>query len=167
MKISPFIIALLLLTTGSNGQQFEKLKNLNSKQFRELQRNDTCIIIDVRTLSEYKSQHIEDAGQLNFYALDFRKKLLLLPKRKNVLLYCNTGFRSRIAANILMKNGYEKVYNLENGIMEWNLHDFPTVADNDIVQDKKNNLEISEFKKTLISSATTFNKHNLKVKNIS
>ena len=60
-------------------------------------------------------------GQLNYYALDFKRKLLLLPRDQAVYLYCNTGYRSQRAAEILADKGYRQVHNLEHGIMEWDL----------------------------------------------
>lgn len=145
MRYLPFIIIILFLTVGSNGQKYKAFENLNSKEFKEKLSKESGILIDVRTLNEYKSQHIKDAGQLNFYALDFKKKLLLLPKDIDVLLYCNTGYRSRIAANILMKNGYLNVYNLKSGIMDWNLHNYPTITDTNIKKDEKNKMDYAGF----------------------
>ncbi|MHB1042464.1 MAG: rhodanese-like domain-containing protein [Eubacteriales bacterium] len=35
------------------------------------------------------------------------------------MVYCRSGRRSAEASQILVKNGYQKVFNLEGGIMNW------------------------------------------------
>ena len=82
------------------------------KAFNEQIDKGEITLLDVRTLSEYSNGHIEGAGQLNFYALDFKRKLLLLSENDPIYLYCNTGYRSKKAAEILSENGYKQVYNL-------------------------------------------------------
>ncbi|MDZ7738091.1 MAG: thioredoxin domain-containing protein [Bacteroidales bacterium] len=120
--------------------------NLDSGEFRELINNKTKgSLLDVRTRPEFAVGHIDGAGQLNFYSFDFRKKLLLLPRDKPVYLYCNTGYRSRIAARFLSKNGYSKVYNLEKGIMDWELHDMPVIAEAGAKPDTRDKMEADEF----------------------
>ena len=104
-------------------------KQVNSQEFNQLISKNKGVLLDVRTEREFKNGHIENSGQLNFYARDFRQRLLLLPKDQPVYLYCNTGWRSNIAASYLIRNGYTQVYNLEHGIMEWEQADFPVTID--------------------------------------
>jgi len=100
-------------------------------EFNKLINNSKISLLDVRTKHEFKNGHIENAGQLNYYAFSFRQKLLLLPKNQEIYLYCNTGYRSNRAANILVENGYTKVYNLQHGIMEWNLKNLTVIIEPD------------------------------------
>jgi len=108
-------------------------------------------LLDVRTETEFANGHLPKAGQLNNYAFDFNKKLLLLPKDEPIYLYCNTGWSSKRAAETLVKNGYTKVYNLKQGIMEWELFDLPIVVEPNSRPDQKDKMEADEFNK-LISS---------------
>lgn len=119
--------------------------NVGVDDFRELIANDTGSLIDVRTQQEYDNGHIENAGQLNYYALDFNKKLLLLPKNKPVFLYCNTGYRSKKAAKTLISNGYRQVYNLEKGIMAWNLANYKVVIEKNAQPFLANKIEKDEY----------------------
>jgi len=130
--------------------------NLNSIEFNNLFESKTGSLIDVRTPSEFANGHIKGAGQLNYYAFDFRKKLLLLPKDQPVYLYCNTGYRSYRAAKILADNGYREVYNLERGIMEWNLNNLPVVIEPDARPDVKNKMEPDEFYALIQSGKPVF-----------
>ena len=139
-----FLTGLLFIVSLAAGQD-EQVNQLHSSALHSVLKNDRVTLIDVRTRSEYANGHIEDAGQLNYYALDFRKKLLLLPRDKPVYLYCNTGYRSQRAAEILVKNGYENVYNLERGIMEWELLDLAVVVEPDARPDTKDKMESDEY----------------------
>ena len=138
------IIAIQFSTVLIFGQP-ENFKQLSSDELSNILSNDKVTLIDVRTRGEFGNGHISDAGQINYYALDFKKNLLLLPKDKAVYLYCNTGYRSRRAAEFLIKNGYKEVYNLKHGIMEWNLVDLPVVVEPGARPDIKDRMEPDEF----------------------
>jgi len=132
------------------------IKQVNSLQFRELIKNDTGALLDVRTSSEFQNGHISNSGQLNFYAFNFKNKLLLLPKNQPIYLYCNTGYRSEKAARYLIANGYKNVYNLEHGIMDWELKNLPVVVDPNARPDTDNKMEFAEYTKLIDSSEPVF-----------
>ena len=132
---------VLMTVSGQSG----KITQMGSPELEQILHNENATLIDVRTRGEYANGHIKGAGQLNYYALDFRKKLLLLPKDSPLYLYCNTGYRSQRAAEILAENGYHQVYNLEHGIMEWNLQDLPLLIEPDARPDTENKMEPDEF----------------------
>ncbi|MCK4855995.1 MAG: thioredoxin fold domain-containing protein, partial [Bacteroidales bacterium] len=113
-------------------------------------------MLDVRTKSEFKNGHIPDAGNLNFYALDFRKKLILLPRNQPIYLYCNTGYRSEKAAEILIENGYTDVYNLQHGIMEWELINLPVIVEPDASPDIDNKMTPERYHAILASGSPVF-----------
>ena len=114
------------------------------------------ILLDVRTKSEFKNGHIEEAGNLNYYALDFRKRLLLLPRNQPIYLYCNTGYRSEKAAEILIENGYADVYNLQHGIMEWELLNLPVIVEPDAHPDTDNKMTPEQYHAILATGSPVF-----------
>lgn len=120
-------------------------QQLDSRSFNTLINSKPGSLLDVRTLSEYQNGHIKDAGQLNYYSFSFKSNILLLPKDQPVYLYCNTGWRSERAAKILIKNGYKEVYNLQHGIMEWNLENLPTIVDPNAEKDEENAFSYDQF----------------------
>ena len=143
---------LFLTACGQN----KTIKEVKSTEFNKLIKDPSGTLLDVRTLGEFKNGHIKDAGQLNYYAFGFRKKLLLLPKNEAIYLYCNTGYRSLKAAEILAENGYKKVYNLEHGIMEWNLKNLPVLVEPDAKPDTENKMEVDEFNALINSEQLVF-----------
>lgn len=68
-----------------------------------------AIIIDVRTVGEYKLEHVE--GSLNIPLDEIEKAMFWLQKDVPAVLVCESGARSGEAVRILKANGFEKVYN--------------------------------------------------------
>lgn len=126
MKSSLFIMIALLSVFDIIGQQ-AAIKNVNSAEFKSLLAKNDGILLDVRTIFEFDNGHLKDADQLNYYSFNFKQSLLLLPKNKPIYIYCKTGYRSNKAAQILIENGYTKIYNLQNGIEEWKGENYPVV----------------------------------------
>lgn len=87
------------------------------------------IIIDVRTPSEYASGHIENSKLLPVQILADNIDLLNDLKEEPILLYCQSGNRSTVAARILLDEGFSNIYNLRYGIGEWSYLGNPITTD--------------------------------------
>lgn len=79
----------------------------------------TPALIDVRTAEEYNSGRLEGAINLDYNDPDFESNILQINKTKPVFVYCEAGGRSREAAEILHKAGFNEVYDLQGGIIKW------------------------------------------------
>jgi len=82
--------------------------------------SDDYLFVDVRTVSEYESGHIEGAVLIPLSEIGDR--LSELPVGKPIVVYCNGSScnRSGNAATILVNNGFTEVYDLGGtGIIEW------------------------------------------------
>ena len=91
---------------------------ISDAQFTEIQDSD-YILVDVRTIEEYESGHIQDAINFDFYAESFQKEILSLDKSLSIILYCRTQNRSTKTANYLKENGYKEITVLAGGITSW------------------------------------------------
>ena len=91
---------------------------ISDAQFTEIQDSD-YILVDVRTIEEYESGHIQDAINFDFYAESFQKEILSLDKSSSIILYCRTQNRSTKTANYLKENGYKEITVLTGGITSW------------------------------------------------
>ena len=87
-----------------------------------LQPAQSHFLLDVRTLSEFASGHISGATNINVD--DLANRLSQVPKDVPVVIYCRSGNRSAIAANILAEAGYTQIYDL-GGILEWQRQSLP------------------------------------------
>ena len=68
------------------------------------------LIIDVRTLDEYKSGHLEDSINIEWQKISSIEESIA--KDEKLYLYCRSGNRSGKAEEILISIGYKDVTNL-------------------------------------------------------
>lgn len=101
--------------------QFGTVKGLSeydAGQFADAMKNTPdVLVIDVREAGEFKSGHIEGAKNMPLSSLS--ERMGELPKDKKLLLYCQSGMRSKRAGKMLIKHGYDDVVNLKGGIIAW------------------------------------------------
>ena len=80
---------------------------------------EDAIVIDVREQGEYAQGHIPNARHIPAGEIERRSKELEKWKDHPVILCCATGARSNSAAGALRKVGFNRIYNLRGGMMEW------------------------------------------------
>ena len=119
-KIIALLLVLLGLTTNASAQS-DSIKTVDAAQFAEFIKSDSVFLVDVRTAEEYAAGHIANAKNIDVLKSDFKNNASTLPKNKQIAVYCRSGKRSLVAANILAKMGY-KVINLRGGWMEWEVY---------------------------------------------
>ncbi|HHB78312.1 MAG TPA: rhodanese-like domain-containing protein [Saprospiraceae bacterium] len=95
------------------------MKNVNKQEFKKMMSEKDVVVLDVRTPREFESGKIE--GAVNIPLNIIAKKAETLDKSKKYLVYCRSGARSRRAAMILARKGFE-VYNLTGGYLSWMRH---------------------------------------------
>ena len=64
-------------------------------------------------------------------------------------MYCKSGGRSSEAAELLKKNGFNKIYNLKGGISAWEKNGFPIVKPIGTKDEKIQQISLVDFKKLL------------------
>ena len=74
-------------------------------------------LIDIREPYEYEEGHIE--GSINIPMGDFLEKLDELSRTKQIIIYCNTGRRSKPVVYITHKLHNYTLYNLKGGYKEF------------------------------------------------
>ena len=68
------------------------------------------IVIDVRTISEFKNGFVQDAINIEWQDISSIKDVF--EKNQKIYLYCRSGNRSGKAGNILIELGFKNVENL-------------------------------------------------------
>lgn len=143
-----FAFVILLAISGfSQGEKF--VKDVDVKTFKELVDKGNGIILDVRTPQETAQGQIPNASTINFYDKDFEKKINFIQKDKEIYVYCLSGGRSAQAAQILAKNGFDRVYNLSGGIMAWKNSNFPLTEPSSKEDSNIQTLNLDDFKKMI------------------
>jgi len=80
---------------------------------------EDAVVIDVREQGEYAQGHIPNARHIPAGEIERRSKEMEKWKDHPVILCCATGARSNSAAGALRKTGFNRIYNLRGGMMEW------------------------------------------------
>lgn len=120
MKKLLFVLGLILFSvSGCKGQLDNGLKDISVEEMQSLLKVDDVQLVDVRTLEEYESGFIANAQNIDYYSPTLDEDLKILDKKKPVILYCRSGKRSRDCSEKLIEAGFQKVYNLKGGILEW------------------------------------------------
>lgn len=121
MKKILSISFISLLLSSCFGQTHKEVETIAPKVFAEkLKAAKNPQLLDVRTPEEFKSGHIGNAVNVDWYEDDFAAKAAKYDKSKPVFVYCKAGVRGKKAANKLAELGFTKIYNLEGGIDKWN-----------------------------------------------
>jgi len=102
--------------------------SLGVKEFSEKIAEEGVRILDVRTPDEISEGYIEGAQFVDFYREDFKIEIESLNKEFAYAIYCRSGKRSSQAMEIMQEFGFENLYNLEGGIIEWTNTGMPVVS---------------------------------------
>lgn len=93
---------------------------INMQQLKKMVEQG-AILVDVRSPQEFAEGHLENAILLPEYEIRENVKQILPNQQQIIIVYCSTGHRGQKAQQILQKFGYQKVYNLCNGLENYDL----------------------------------------------
>jgi rhodanese-related sulfurtransferase len=102
--------------TGQTQAEYRKITADEAKE--KMDENESVIVVDVRTQSEYDERHIEGAILIPNETIGDTMPEQLPDLNAEILIYCRSGNRSRQAAEKLIALGYTQVYDF-GGIIDW------------------------------------------------
>ncbi len=114
-----FVVLLALTFFNEMKIATQRFASLTPAAAVQLMNNDDVVVVDVREPSETVAGKIAKAIQIPVGALAKRIDELEKHKNKTLLVYCKTGARSGAACKELGKQGFEKVFSLNGGILAW------------------------------------------------
>jgi rhodanese-related sulfurtransferase len=91
----------------------------------QLESHEPPLVLDVRTEQERRSRRIGASVHIPLALL--MQRLDELPTDRVLVVYCAEGYRSAIAASLLLREGYGAVLDLAGGIAAWQASDLETV----------------------------------------
>ena len=97
--------------------------HLDAKSFNEITDREDTVIIDMRNHYESEVGHFE--GAITPDVETFKESLPIIDemlqehKDKNIVMYCTGGIRCEKASAYYKHRGFEKVYQLDGGIIEY------------------------------------------------
>jgi UPF0176 protein len=101
----------------------KKGKYVDAEGFNRLTRDPGTIVIDMRNHYEYEVGHFDNAIEIP--SDTFREQLPMAVemmqehKDKNIIMYCTGGIRCEKASAYMLHNGFQNVYHLEGGIINY------------------------------------------------
>jgi rhodanese-related sulfurtransferase len=125
-KVMTVIIASALILTGCSTSP--SASNLDSARFADKIVETDVVTLDVRTAGEFMAGHIDGAINIDVEGNTFEAEIANLDKSKTYAVYCQSGRRSQIAVDKMASAGFDSLFNLENGIADWNTKGLPVVT---------------------------------------
>jgi UPF0176 protein len=92
-----------------------KGRYVNAMQMNDLLQDDDTVVIDMRNHYEYEVGHFENAIE----QLPMAVELMQDKKEKNIIMYCTGGIRCEKASAYMLHNGFNNVFHLEGGIINY------------------------------------------------
>jgi hydroxyacylglutathione hydrolase len=94
--------------------QTEQLPQVSAEELKANLQQNGLLLVDVRTPSEWQSNHIEGARHVPLSS--FAKEPPDLPTNRPIAVICGSGYRSSIAGSLLRARGYTRVKNVVGGM---------------------------------------------------
>lgn len=102
--------------------------NVSAQQMKEkIDLGGSIFIIDVRTPMELARGKIEGSMNIPLDIFEEEVEKKIPDKNSEVYLYCLSGSRSSMAAQIMDNLGYKNVFSLTSGLLSWRANNFPLV----------------------------------------
>ncbi len=115
-----------IVADGLNDENFDVTQggvHIDAEKFNKLTEDENTIVVDMRNHYESEVGHFE--GAICPDVETFRESLPIIEdmleahKEKNIIMYCTGGIRCEKASAYYKHKGFEKVYQLDGGIIEY------------------------------------------------
>jgi phage shock protein E len=127
MKTAAILVGLLALAgcSGGGGEAQTKAATTTEARAYELVANG-ALLLDVRTPREYEAGHIPGAVNISHDQIKSRLGELGPDKDRQIVLYCRSGRRTRIANGVLADAGFTSIFDAKRYDRlkaEWDRHE--------------------------------------------
>ncbi|MFN2349819.1 MAG: rhodanese-like domain-containing protein [Thioalkalivibrio sp.] len=123
--IAALVAIMAMIVYTETKRLSRKYESLPPPQAVRRINEEGSLVLDVRDNSEVKSGRIKGAKHIPLKELKTRLHELSKYKDKPVVVYCRSGNRSAQACDVLTSNEFEKVVNLQGGVMAWQAASLP------------------------------------------
>lgn len=105
------------------GRVLSTVRQMSIDELAAAQARGAVTVVDVRGRAEWEAGHL--AGVLNIPVGHLAQRLSEIPRDRPVVVHCQAGARSAIAASVLQAHGVMDVVNLTKGFQAWAGADLP------------------------------------------
>tara|TARA_B110000263_G_scaffold28665_1_gene21796 strand:- start:169 stop:582 length:414 start_codon:yes stop_codon:yes gene_type:complete len=126
-KMSKLIILLVTIFLGSNLYANE-LWSVTELKTKIDQSSEPLVLLDVRTVEEFKSGHIRNSINIPHEILLSNIDLVSEYNDEPLVVYCRSGKRASLVIEALKKHGFTNVVDIEGDILAWSQSNYPLVG---------------------------------------
>jgi phage shock protein E len=114
--ITPWLLALVAGVAQAGAPE---VRPVTQDELLDRQQSATAApyVLDVRTPEEYVAGHVP--GAVNIPHDKLASRLAEVPKDRDVVLYCRSGRRAGLAAEVLAASGYSRLEHLTGDMLAW------------------------------------------------
>ena len=105
------------------GHGLARVQQIDAVSLHLKMRVEPLHVLDVRSPAEWENGHIPGARHIPLSQLDAR--LVELPATGSIVVHCQGGARSAIAASLVQARSRLEVFNLHGGFREWEAAGYP------------------------------------------
>jgi len=110
-----------------SGAPVERVAQTSAKAVAARVKSGEVTVVDVRNASEWSHGHVP--GALHIPVGHLAERFGEIPRDRPVVVQCQGGTRSAIAASVLLAHGVRDVINLRGGYDEWTRESLPVAHD--------------------------------------
>jgi rhodanese-related sulfurtransferase len=94
-----------------------ELPALSAREASDRLATSGALLVDVREMDEFVASRVE--GSVLMPVSEFGLRFRELPKDRPLLMFCQSGNRSAMATDFLLRQGFSDVHNVVGGIRAW------------------------------------------------
>lgn len=126
-RVAGWFAAESLSTWADAGGEVERVTQASSSGIAARITSGEVTVVDVRRASEWEHGHLPGALHIPLGVL--AERIGEIPRGQPVVVQCQGGTRSAMAASVLLSHGVRDVINLRGGYEEWRREAFPITHD--------------------------------------
>ncbi|MBC7791016.1 MAG: MBL fold metallo-hydrolase [Anaerolineae bacterium] len=116
-RVAGYVGSEAIQDFSAHGGELAVISQTSPRELAQSMAEEASTVIDVRGRAEWEAGHIPGASNVPLgYLTDH---LSDVPRTKPIVLHCQGGGRSSIAASVLSARGFTNVVNLAGGYSEW------------------------------------------------
>ena len=110
----------------TSGRAVEVLDEISVRELAARLERDEINLLDVRQPAEWAAGHVQGATFIT--GAELPERIGEVPTDAPLAVVCGTGYRSAVAASLLVAKGFEGVSNVIGGMGAWNSHGLATAT---------------------------------------
>jgi hydroxyacylglutathione hydrolase len=126
-RVAGFATLDALQQIKSAGHRLDSMRTIDAPTLAQRLETDGPRVIDVRGITEWKEGHLPRATHIHLGVLE--ERTASDNRDAPIVVHCQSGTRSSIAASLLMARGFTNVANLSGGIDGWRKRGLPVTRE--------------------------------------